>query len=241
MRVAPGIAGDQDRILRRQKLVGERGDELGIGAPARRRRKLIGRIAPDLVGLPMLRQRLALHHQIDRAARLALHDRRSPPQRLLDDHAGRQRPLPFQIGPHQARLVERLLYEMNVGIARADELVVGGVRRFAGHQQNGQPAAEQVVHAVCGVGGADVDMDQDALAAPGDQRIAGRHMGGGVLVRAAHDAGHCVAAFLAMRHLVDDWSVIGSKIAKQIIDADLVQTLEQVIGCGEIRNIGLLI
>ena len=73
--MASGIAGDQDRIFRRQEPIGERGDELRIGAAARRRGELIGGITPDLVGAPMLRQRLALHHQIDRAARLAMHDR----------------------------------------------------------------------------------------------------------------------------------------------------------------------
>ncbi len=162
------------------------------------------------------------------------------PQRLLDDDARRQRPFPFQIGPHQARLIERLLHEMHVGVARADQFVVDRIGRLAGHQQHRQPAAEKIVHAVRGIGGADIDMDQHALAASGDQRIARRHMRGRVLVRAAHHAGHRLAAFPAMRHLVDDRRVIGAEIAEQIIDADLVEAFEQVIGRGEIGNIGLV-
>ena len=237
VRMASGIAGDQDRIFRRQQFLGERRDELRIGAAARRRGKLVGGIAPDLVGVPMLRQRLALHHQINRAARLALHDRIRPPQRLLDDDARRQRPFPFQIGPHQARLIERLLHEMHVSVARADQFVVDRIRRLARHQQHRQTAAEQIVHGVRGIGGTDIDMNQHALAAPGDQRIAGRHMRGGVLVRAAHHARHRLAAFAAMRHLVDDRRVIGAEIAKQVIDADLAEAFEEIIGRGEIGNI----
>ncbi len=96
------------------------------------------------------------------------------------------------------------------------------------------------MHAVCGVRGADIDMDQHALAAAGDQRIARRHMGGCVLMRATHHVGHGVAAFTAVRHLVDDWRVVGSEIAEQVIDADLFQAFEQVIGGREIGNIGLV-
>ena len=109
---------------------------------------------------------------------------------------------------------------MHIGVARADQLVVDGVGRLAGHQQHRQAAAIKIVHGVGGIGGADVDMDQHALAAPGDEGIARRHMGRGVLVRTAHHAGHGFAALLAMRHLVDDRRVIGAEIAEQIIDAD---------------------
>ena len=79
-----------------------------------------------------------------------------------------------------------------------------------------------IVHAVCGIGGADVDMHQHALAAPGDQRIAGGHVRGGVLVRTAHHVRHHLAALAAMRHLLDDRRVIGAEITEQIFDADLV-------------------
>ena len=238
MIVAPGIAGDQDRIFRRHELVGERGNELRIGAAAARRGKLILGIAVDLVGRPALGQRLALHHQIDRAAGLALHDRMGAPQRFLDDNARGQGPFPFQIGPHQARLVERLLDEMHVGVARADQLVVDRIGRLAGHQQHRQAAAIEVMHGVGGVGGADIDMDQHALAAAGDQGIARGHVSGGVLVRTAHYARHRFAALFAMRHLVDDRGVIGAEIAEQIIDADFREALEEIIGRGVIGNVG---
>ena len=161
------------------------------------------------------------------------------PQRFLDDDARRQGPFPFQIRPHQARLVERLLDEVHVGVARADQFVVDRVGRLAGHQQHRQTAAIEVMHGVGGIGGADVDMDQHALAAAGDEGVARGHVGGGVLVRAAHHAGHRFAALLAMRHLVDDRGVVGAEIAKQIIDADLAQALEEIIGRGVIGNVGV--
>ena len=124
LRIASAIAGDQDRIVGGEQPIGERGDELRIGAAGRHRAEPVAGIAVNLIDTPVLRQRLALHHQIDRTARLALHDRRSALQRLLDDNAGRQRPLPFHIGAHQACLIERLLHEMNMGIARADQFAV---------------------------------------------------------------------------------------------------------------------
>ena len=183
-------------------------------------------------------ERLALHHQIDRPARLALHDGIGALQRLLDDDAGRQRPLPFQIGPHQACLIERLLHEMHVRVARADQFPMRGVGRLAGHQQHRQPAAEKIVHGVRRVGGADIDMHEDALAAAGDQRITSGHVGGGVLVRATHDFRHRLAARAAMRHLLDDRCVVGAEITEEIIDADLFQAFEQVISGGEIGDVG---
>ena len=111
---------------------------------------------------------------------------------------------------------------MHVSVARTDQLVIDRIGRLTGHQQHRQTAAEQIVHAVCAIGGADIDMHQDALAAPGDQRVAGGHVRGGVLVRAAHHAGHRLAAFAAMRHLVDDRSMVGAEITEQVVDADLV-------------------
>ncbi len=168
-RIKATIAGDQDRVLRGQQAIGERGDQRRIGAGAGQRAEPVGREAVDLVDAPMLRQRLALHHQIDRPARRALHDRISPLQRLLDHHARRQRPLPLGVRPHQAALIERLLHEVHVGVAGADQFVMRGVRRLARHQQHRQAAAVEIMHGVGGIGGADIDMHQHALAAAGDQ------------------------------------------------------------------------
>ncbi len=192
-----------------------------------------------LVGAPRLRQRLALHHQVDRAARLALHDRVSAAQRLLHDDAGRQRPFPFDVGPHQAALVERLLHEMHIGVARALELAARRERRLAGHQQHRDAAAEQVVHRGRGIGGADVDVHQHALAAPGHECVTGRHVGGGILVRAADDAGQRFAAAAPMRDLLDDRRMIGAEIAEQVVDPDFAQSLQEKVRRREIRLVGL--
>ena len=95
------------------------------------------------------------------------------------------------------------------------------------------------MHGVGGVGGADIDVDQHALAAPGDEGVALRHVRRRILVRAVQDAGHRLAALLAMRHLLDDRGVIGAEIAEQIFDAELAQAFEEVIGGGEIGSVGL--
>ena len=95
------------------------------------------------------------------------------------------------------------------------------------------------MHAVGGVGGADIDVDDNALAAAGDQRVAGRHMRRRIFVRTAHHGRHGLAEFTAMRHFLDDRRMIGAEVAKQIIDPDLLQPFEQVIGRGIVADIGL--
>ena len=56
---------------------------------------------------------------------------------------------------------------MHIGVARADELVIDGIGRLTRHQQHGQAATKQIVHAICGICGANIDMHQHALAATG--------------------------------------------------------------------------
>ena len=238
-RIQAAIAGDQDRVLRGEDAIRQRRDQVGIGAGARKRAEPVVGEAADFVDAPMLRQRLPLHHQIDRPARRALHDRIGALQSLLHDHAGRQRPFPFDVRPHQASLIERLLHEMHVGVAGADKLVMRRIGRLARHQQHRQPAAVEIVHGVGGIGGADIDMHQHALAAPGDQRIAAGHMRGGVLVRTAHHVRQHLAALSPMRHLFDDRRVIGAEITEQVVDADLFEALEQVIRAGEIADVAV--
>ena len=224
-------------MLGRDELVGELRDHRRVGAAGLRLRELLGRVAADLVARPLLRQRLALRHEIDRAGRLRLHDGVGAAQRLLHHDAGRQRPFPFHVGPHQRALVDRLLHEMHVGVARADQLVAGGVGRLARHQQHRQAAAEQVVHRVRGVGGADVDMHQHGLAAAGHRRVAHRHMRRGVLVRAEHHVRHLLAALLPLRHRLDRRRVVGAEVAEQVLDAELVQPLDEVIGGGVLGRV----
>ena len=85
------------------------------------------------------------------------------------------------------------------------------------------------MHGIGGVGGADIDVDQHALAAAGHQRVSRRHMACGILMRTAHDLWHRFAALAAVRHFLDDRRVIGAEITKQIFDADLFEALEQII------------
>ena len=238
-RIASGIAGDQNGALGRQQPVDQLRHQLGIGAAADGAAVLLGVEAANIVHAPGLRQRLPLHHQIDRPLRLALHDGVGAAQRLLHHDAGRQRPLPLEVGANEARLIERLLHEVHVGIARAHEFVAGGVRRLAGHQQHRQPAAEDIVHRRRGVRRAHVDMNKHALAASGDEGITCRHVGGGVFVRTGDDGGKRVAALPPVRDLLDDRRVIGAEIAKEIFDPELAQPLQKEIGGRIGRAIGL--
>jgi hypothetical protein len=128
---------------------------------------------------------------------------------------------------------------VHIGVARADQLVIGGVGRLAGHEQNRQPAAVGIVHGVGGVGGADVDMHQHALAASGHEGVALRHVRRRILVRAVQHARNRLAAFLAVRHFLDDRRMVGAEIAEQVFDTELVQAFEEIIGGGEIRGVGV--
>jgi hypothetical protein len=47
------------------------------------------------------------------------------------------------------------------------------------------------------------------------------------------------AALGAVRHLLDDRRMIGAQVAEQIVDADLVEPFEQVIGGRELGNVGV--
>jgi len=126
---------------------------------------------------------------------------------------------------------------MHVGVAGANEFTVHGVGRPASHEQHRQPAPVHIVHGVGGIRGADIDVDEHPLTAAGHQRVARRHMAGGVLVRAAHDFGHCFAASASVCHFLDDRRVIGAEVTKQILDTDFFEAFEQIIGGGEIPNI----
>ena len=95
------------------------------------------------------------------------------------------------------------------------------------------------MHGVGGIGGADVDMHQHALAAPGDKRIAPGHVRRRILMRAVQNARHRLASLLAMRHFLDDRGVIGTEIAEQIFDPKLGQAFQEIIGGRELRGVAL--
>ena len=119
--VAPGIGRDQQGPLRRQQLGGDGVDRGGVSGARRHRPEALRRIGADLALRPQLGQSFARKGEIDGAARIALHHRMGAAQRLLGDHARRQIVFPLGVGPHDACLVERLLHEMHVSVARAQE------------------------------------------------------------------------------------------------------------------------
>ena len=235
---AAGIGGEQDRIARRQQRIRELVDQARIDAGRLGRAVAFAGIGAHVVVGPDLGEDFARQHQVDRPLRVALHDRVGAADDFLGDDAGRQRPFPFGVGPHQAALVERLLHEVHVVVARAGQLAVGGERRLARHQQHRQPAAIEVVHGVRGVGGADVDMHQHALAAAGHQRVAAGHVRRGVLVRAHDDGRDLLAAPLAAGKRLDDRGVVGAHVREQVVDPDLVQAFDQIVRGRMARDIG---
>ena len=227
--VAARIGRDQQRTLRREQARDQRLERGGIDAARRDRAEAVGRIGIDLALAPGRGQRLAREGHVDRPLGIALHHRVGAAQRLLGDHAGRQVVLPLGVGPHDARLVERLLHEMHVGVARAQQLVARGVGRLAGHQHHRHAGAAEIVQRHRRVGGAGIDMDHHALAAPGGDGVARRHVHRRVLVRAKNGRRHLAAAAPEARHRLDQRRVVGAEVAEQVVEADLVQPLEEIM------------
>ena len=232
-----GITADEDRVFGSDEFVGKLRDHRRVGAAGLRLCELVARVAADLVARPLLRQRLALRHEIDRAGRLGFHDGVGAAERLLHHDAGRQGPFPFHVRPHQRALVDRLLNEMHVSVARTDQLVAGRVGRLARHQQHRQTTAEHVVHRVRSVSRADIDVHQHGLAASGHRRVTHRHMRRCVLVRAEHHVRHLLAALVPVCQRLDRRRMVGAEVAEQVLDAEFVQALDEVIGGGVLGSI----
>src|SRR4051794_4868077 len=75
-------------------------------------------------------------------------------------------------------------------------------------------------------------MNEDALAAAGYQGAARCHVHRHVLVRTQHDLGCGAIEALPTSELFDNRGVIGTKIAKQIVDADLIQGFDKIMSTG---------
>ena len=203
--------------------------DFGVRGARRHRPEAFRRIGADLALRPQLGQGLAREGEIDGAARVALHHRVGAAQRLLGDHPGRQIVFPLGVGPHDARLVERLLHEMHVGVARAQKLAARREGRLAGHQQHRDAGAAEIVQRHRRVGGAGIDMDHHALAAARRDGVARRHVHRGVLVRAEDGRGRRPVGALEGGHGLDQRRVIGAEVAEQIVEADLVQAFEEIV------------
>ena len=197
--------------------------------------------AVDRSGVPRLGQRFARQRHEGRAARLALHDGMGAAQRLFDHHAAGQVVFPLHIRAHQAGHVKRVLHKMHVVVARARQLAVQRVWRLARHQQHRQAAAKQVVHAHRGIGRARVHMHQHRLAAPGHGGIGARHVDRDVLVRAKNGRRVAPPGLLPACHLFDDRRVVGAQVAKQVLNAQLDQAFEEIVGCGVGGHCGLVV
>jgi hypothetical protein len=178
--------------------------------------------------VPRLGENLARQHEVHRAGRLALHDRVRASQDLLAGDARRQCVFPLHIGPYEAALIERLLDEVHIGVARPFQLAEARERRRAGDQQDRHPIAEQVVHAERRIGGARVHVDQYGLALSRHLRVPAGHVDGHVLVWAQHDLRRLEAVRVEASELFDQRRMIGAEIAEQVLDIDL---FEKIMRC----------
>jgi hypothetical protein len=72
-------------------------------------------------------------------------------------------------------------------------------------------------------------MHQHALAAACHQGVAARHVRRGVLMRADHDGRDFLAAPLATGKCLDDRRMVGAHVGEQVVDADLVQSFDEIV------------
>ncbi len=227
--IAARIGRDQKGLLGSQQPGRDGIDRLAIdGAHGCRAKTLLG-IGADLALGPELGQRLAREGHVDRPLGVAHHHRVGPAQRLLGDHARGQVVFPFCVRPDQRRLVERLLDEVHVGVARPQKLAARGVGSAAGHQQNRDAGAADIVQGHRRIGGAGIDMHHHALAATGREEVARCHVRRRDLVRADHGLGRLSAVALEGGHRLDDRRVVGAEVAEDVVAADLGQAFEEIL------------
>ena len=92
-----------------------------------------------------------------------------------------------------------------------------------------------------GVRGAGIDVNQHGLSASSHLGVAAGHVHGNVLVRAQDNLRRLQSIGVEPRKLLDQRGMIGTEIAEQVFDADLVQRLKKIKGGrvdGCIRNRG---
>ena len=230
LHVAPGKARDQQRILGRQQAVGDLVQRRVAHAAQAQRAVGIHRERGDLRRLPSLRQDLARQGHVDRPRRVALGHGERAAHGFLDDDAGRQLVLPLHVIAHDPLHVVGVLDEVHVRVAGAEQLAADGDRRGAGHQHQRNAGTERVVQTHGSVGGTGVHVHQHGLCLAGGAVVADRHVHRSVLVRAQDDL-RVLATFLApLGHGLDDRRVVGTHVAEQVIDADLVHRLQPIGG-----------
>jgi hypothetical protein len=158
-----------------------------------------------------------------------VHERRGARQRLLHHDAGRQGVFPFDIAAQDAGLIETVLHEVNIGVARPRKLPVQREGRPAREQHDGQPIAKEVLDRHARIGRAGIDMDQHGLAAAGRDRIAGRHVDRDHLVGTQDDLGVPPPLAVPARDLLDERHMVGAEIGEDVLDAEVDEGLEEVV------------
>jgi hypothetical protein len=122
-------------------------------------------------------------------------------------------------------LIEWLLNEMDIGVARSLELAKTSEGRRAGNKQNWYPGSKQVVHPKGRIGRACVNMDEHRLAAACHLGVSARHVYRDILMRTENDFGRPKAVRFKPGQFFDERRVISAEVAKQIIDPDLIKSL----------------
>src|SRR5580692_4383782 len=105
-------------------------------------------------------------------------------------------------------------------------------RRAAGEQQHRQAVAKQILDRHAGIRGARIDMHEHGLRPPGRERIAGRHVHGHHFMRAQDDFRMFSSLAIPLRHRFDQRDMVGAEIGEDILDAEIDQPLQEMMGGG---------
>ena len=207
-------------------------DRVGIGAQGGGGTIGLGRKIMQLIIAPVLGQGFSGKGQIHRPLGIALHHAVGTAQGFFGNHPGRQVVVPFDILAHQATLVIRLLHKIHKGVAGSGQFTMRCVGGPARHQHQWQAGFGNVVDAHGGIGRSRIHVNQHPLAPAGRQRITRGHVHCCVFVRAQNGLGKGLPPLAPTRHLFNQGGMVRAQVAKQIIQAQLIEALQQMVGCG---------
>ena len=207
-------------------------NSIGIGAQGGGRAICLSGEIMQLIVTPSFGQGFSGKSQINRALGVALHHAVGTAQGFLGDHPRREVVVPFDILAHQATLVIGLLHKIHKGVAGAGQFTMRGVGRASRHQHQGQAGFGNIVNAHAGIGGPRIHMHQHPLAPARGQGITGGHVDSCVFMRAQNRFGKSQTLLAPARHLFDQRGMVGTQIAEQIIQAQIIEALKQMMGGG---------
>ena len=120
--------------------------------------------------------------------------------------------------------------KVHVGIPGTEQLAAHGDRRGTGKQHDRNARAKGIVHTHRRVRRAGINVHQHSLRLAGHAVVTRRHMQCSIFVRAEDDF-RVLSPFRApLRHGLDNGRMVGTHVAEQIFDTDLVHRLQPIRG-----------